>query len=118
MVTTEIQITSLLPITLDTREGATRLAHAISRQMGDGDTLILDFQGVVFMSRSFADQLHKELNLSNAQLNLVFKNAEVGIVEMLEAVAKTQTERRPINKSYRVLSFNNLINLQDYCYAW
>lgn len=118
MVTSEIKIISLFPATLDTREGASRLAQLISQEMSEDNALVLDFQGVVFMSRSFADQLHKELNLCDSKIDLVFKNTEVGILEMLEAVAKTQTQRKVVNKSYRVLSFNNLVNLKDYCYAW
>ena len=114
----QIKIISLFPATLDTREGATRLAEIIKADLAEDNKVELDFQGVIFMSRSFADQFHKDLLSGDHAVDLEIKNAETGIIEMLEAVSKTQNSRKPINKSYKVLSFNNLDKLRDYSFIW
>ena len=118
MVTSEIKIISLFPPTLDTREGASRLAEIVKSDLADDNKVELDFQGVIFMSRSFADQFHKDLLTGNHAIDLEIKNAESGIIEMLETVSKTQKTRKAINKSYRILSFNNIDKLSDYSFCW
>lgn len=118
MATTEIKVCTFLPNTLVTREGATRLVQLINDELADDIRVELDFQGIIFMSRSFADQFHKEVNSCDNSIDLIIKNAEYGIIEMLDAVSKTQTTRKAINKKYHVLSFNNLNKLKDYSYAW
>ncbi|MXV50341.1 hypothetical protein GS399_05100 [Pedobacter sp. HMF7647] len=116
-MTSEIKIVSFLPATLDTRESASRLTNLIKEELGTSKKIELDFQSVLFMSRSFADQFHKEVSrLEN--IDLVINNADFGIVEMLNSVAKTQTQRNPVNTNYKVLSFDNLSKLTDFSYAW
>lgn len=118
MATIEIKVSTFLPNTLDTREGATRLVNLINDELADDVKVELDFQGIIFMSRSFADQFHKDVNSYDNSIDLIIKNAEYGIIAMLDAVSKTQTTRKAINKTYRILSFNNLNKLKDYSYAW
>lgn len=117
-MTPQIKILSLFPATLDTREGATRLAEIIKADLADDNKVDLDFHGVIFMSRSFADQFHKDLLSGNHAVDLEIKNAETGIIEMLETVSKTQNSRKAINKSYRILSFNSMDKLRDYSFSW
>ena len=118
MVTSEIKIISLFPATLDTREGASRLAKMIKADLADDNKVELDFQDIIFMSRSFADQFHKELLSGDHAVDLEIKNAESGIIEMLETVSKTQNSRMAVNKSYKILSFNNMDKLRDYSFIW
>ncbi len=118
MVTSEIKITSLLPTTLDTREGATLLSNVVREETIEDNKLVLDFENVIFMSRSFADQFHKEVTKCDNHIDLVFKNADYGIIEMFEAVTRTQKHRRAIKKNYSVLCFNDIAKLKDYTYAW
>lgn len=61
MITSEIRVNTIFPSTLDTREGATQLAQLIREQIADNTRLDVDFKGIMFMSRSFADQFHKNL---------------------------------------------------------
>lgn len=118
MVTSEIKLISLFPATLDTRDGATRLAELIKADLADDNKVELDFQGVIFMSRSFADQFHKDLLSGEQAIDVEIKNAESGIIEMLETVSKTQSSRKAINKSYKVLSFTDTDKLRDYSFMW
>ncbi|UKJ06243.1 STAS-like domain-containing protein [Solitalea lacus] len=118
MIVAEIRLTDLLPNTLDTREGASKLVHVIKEELKDNNKIELDFSDVVFMSRSFADQFHKEINTGDNKFDIVFKNIDYSITEMLAIVSKTQTHRKPINKSYQVLSFNELSKMSDFIYAW
>lgn len=112
MLTSEINISSVLPATLDTRESAVRLIDMIREATVENNKLELDFTGIIFMSRSFADQFHKGLNTYGYPIDIVIKNADFSIVEMLEAVSRTQKGRKPVDQSYQVLSFNDLNKLK------
>lgn len=118
MITSEIKIISLFPPTLDSRESATKLAKIIKDELIDNTKVDLDFQHIIFMSRSFADQFHKDIMACDNSLYINIKNADLGIIEMLNTVSRTQYTRKPIKRSYKVLSFNNLELLKDYSYAW
>lgn len=118
MITSEIKVISFFPPTLDSRVSATKLAKIIKDELVKNTKVDLDFQDIIFMSRSFADQLHKDIMACDNSLDINIKNADLGIIEMLNTVSKTQYIRKPIKKSYKVLSFNNLELLRDYSYAW
>ncbi len=115
---TEIKISEILPLTLDTRESATRLVNIIKQEGELNHKIELDFTGTIFMSRSFADQFHKDLYSEEQKLNLEIKNASFDIVEMLRIVSNTQTERKAIKASCKTLIFNNLESLEDFSFAW
>lgn len=117
MITSEIRVNTIFPSTLDTREGAALLAQLIREQLADNTIVDVDFKDIIFMSRSFADQFHKDI-MAGDSVDIVIKNADLGIIEMLKAVSQTQNKRKPVKKSYQVLSFNNLDMLSDYSFAW
>lgn len=54
--------------------------------------VVLDFTGVEFISRGFADQLHKErLRVQEAlKLQVVLENVSEDVRQMMAAVARTQ----------------------------
>lgn len=118
MVTSEIKISTILPPTLDTREAATRLVKVIKEESKNLNKLEIDFSGIIFMSRSFADQFHKDLYTSEQSLDMVFKNASLDIIEMLRAVSNTQTKRKAFKKTYQVFSFNTISQLEDISFSW
>ncbi|WP_118193389.1 hypothetical protein [Albibacterium indicum] len=86
-----ILLPSRLPLTLDTREFASKLVDMIKEE---GECKVeLDFTDIIFMSRSFADQFHKELYSSDHTIDISIKNADVSILDMLRAVSNTQNDR-------------------------
>lgn len=116
MVTSEIRINSVMPRTLDTRESASRLVDMIKEE---GEVKVeLDFTDIIFMSRSFADQFHKELYSCADSLGISIKNANVGILDMLRAVSNTQNVRKSIKKDYQLLSYNSISKLEDFTFSW
>lgn len=76
----------------------------------------LDFVHVDFMSRSFADQLHKERVRLQQQMKceIVVINANKEIYEMLEAVAKTQNHSKRKQDQVPVHKFSDAKALSDY----
>ena len=116
MLSSEIKISDLMPITLDTRESASKLAELII-EAGE-HTVELDFTNIIFMSRSFADQFHKELYNCESTVEISIKNADVSILDMLRAVSKTQHSRKAIKKNYQLISFNSLSKLEDFTFSW
>jgi len=117
MFTSEIKITEILPPTLDSREAATRLVNFL-RGIKENNKIELDFTGVVFMSRSFADQFHKDLHANEEKLDLNFKNASFDVIAMLRAVSNTQKHRKKVANVYKTFIFNNLSNLEDITFSW
>jgi|SRR5690606_19461048 len=116
MTYSEIKIGDILPLTLDTRESASRLVDIIKKE---GECRVeLDFANIIFMSRSFADQFHKELYSCDHNIDISIKNADLGILNMLRAVSNTQNARQAIKKNYQLVSFNNLSKLEDFTFSW
>ncbi|MBK1442808.1 DUF4325 domain-containing protein, partial [Parapedobacter sp. ISTM3] len=99
-MTCELKLVNILPITLDTREAANRLADVV-RERNECKQIVLDFWGIEFISRSFADQLYKELYLHDKEsFDIVIKNADATITRMLDAVSKTQAKRRVVKRTH------------------
>jgi len=99
---------------LVTREAATLLISKILKHTCC-DKIELSFEGVTFISRSFADQFHKaKIDLcENKQIELIVLS-ENDVYEMLKAVSKTQKE---YVRDYQVipkLSFTNRRSLINY----
>ena len=118
MIASELKLIDLLPVTLDSREAATRLAEIVS-EYSSSKYIELDFRGIEFMSRSFADQFHKELCLhEDHAFEIVIKNAEASIIHMLDAVSKTQTTRKSVKKTHQVASFNDLKQMESFMMSW
>jgi len=118
MIASELKLINLLPVTLDSREAATRLADIVREYSGDKQ-IELDFSGIEFMSRSFADQFHKELYLRDEDaFEIVIKNADAAIIRMLDAVSKTQTKRKAVKKTHQVASYNSLKQMESFVMSW
>lgn len=118
MITSEIKLVNMLPTTLDSREAAIRLADMV-REYREDKQIELDFSGIEFMSRSFADQFHKELYLSESDaFEIVIKNAHASIIRMLDAVSKTQTKRKAVRKTHQVISYNDLKQMESFVMSW
>lgn len=83
----ELKLINLLPATLDSREAATWLAEIV-REYSLSKQIELDFSGIEFMSRSFADQFHKELFLRN----------EDSLLPLVGCLAYWLMEIRPVRK--------------------
>ncbi|WP_262250317.1 STAS-like domain-containing protein [Parapedobacter soli] len=118
MIASELKLINLLPVTLDSREAAIRLADIVREYSGDKQ-IELDFSGIEFMSRSFADQFHKELYLHDEDtFEIVIKNADASIIRMLDAVSKTQTKRKAVKKTHQVASYNDLKQMESFVTSW
>ena len=76
----------------------------------------LDFSEVEFMSRSFADQFHKEKVMLMSKHNVMVEvlNANEEVINMLKTVARTQNKP---NRKFKVLplyKFSDAETLNDY----
>jgi len=121
MIVYEINLLDILPNTLDTREASTRLFHFLEINISNDASIIkLDFSSIEFMSRSFADQFHKERlsYQSNNNCLIELKNADQQIIEILHAVSNTQKSRSSIdNSNLSILTFSNPEQLEEYMFA-
>ncbi|GAB3525923.1 hypothetical protein GCM10027443_00540 [Pontibacter brevis] len=90
--------------TLDSREAATLLFERYK----DHRYLYLDFAGVDFMSRSFADQFIKESKTANYNGTVVeLENIDNDLKALLTAVEKTQQGYRKDWLDIPKLTFHN-----------
>lgn len=99
---------------LNTREASSLLFNIISKNKGA--EIEFDFTGVEFMSRSFADQFHKEKLQFQEKENLVLYiiNANEEIIKILQAVANTQNKKDRKFVSLPVFRFSDEKLLSDY----
>ena len=79
----------------------------------------IDFAGISFISRSFADQFHKEKLKSWEQCNkeIVVVNAHHDVLEMFKAVSKTQHNEDRLFEEYPKVRFENRRSLKQYLYS-
>jgi hypothetical protein len=112
----QINIKSILGNTLDSRDGAILLFQSLSPNQKD---IIFDFSAIDFMSRSFADQFHKEFLklLSDKDLNISISNAPIQVIDILEVVSKTQEVKDPGTLNLPIYSFSKLEQLTNYLQA-
>ena len=118
MAMQEFNISRILSQTLDTREAASFVAKTIKSSTRNSAKIVVNFDGITFMSRSFADQFFKELFSTDAQLNLIIKNANSGITEVLDIVAKTQISRKKIENTHSSNIFSDISQLESYMVTW
>lgn len=110
---TTIQVFELLGATIHTREASNELLRVV--QNDPCAQIDLDFSQVAYISRSFADQFHadKVKLAQEQQKSIMVTNANEEVVQMLQAVAKTQNkEHRDLNHApvYRYSQWNQLEN--------
>lgn len=114
----EIKITEILPSTLGSREAAIRLFNVIKEESKSGSKIVTDFADTLYMSRSFADQFHKDLYTGESILDITIKNASNDILAMLPVVSNTPIQGRAVNNNYRNLSFDHLKSLEEFSFSW
>lgn len=93
--------------TLDTRDQAMQLFDSLHGYCPQCSEIIFDFAGIEFMSRSFADQFHKERMKFQEEKNVkVFiENENSQIHDILNAVCKTQKLKVRKQHSFEFHSF-------------
>jgi hypothetical protein len=109
MIPASIHVNSLIGKTLDSRDEAAKLIESISNTYSNCIEVSLDFEDVEFMSRSFADEFHKQkMNLVNEKgYTILVTNASHQIIDILKAVSKTQTKRSLTQKNIPIYSFSD-----------
>lgn len=96
---------------LFSRAKAKLLSDMIS---SDADTVILDFEGITFMSRSFTDELY---NIVTAHPNKAFTyiGRNDDLCAMMEKVADGRQRERQLGlPPAQMLSFNSLSELAEF----
>ncbi|MEN5055729.1 STAS-like domain-containing protein [Sphingobacterium kitahiroshimense] len=116
----DIRLKDLFNESLDTRESVHFLINYIENELGKEDCydITLDFTGIDFMSRSFADELHKQINLENFHKSFTFANMPLSMKELLRVVEKTQTTRTKRELKSSVLVVNDIFMIKDYTFSW
>jgi len=76
----------------------------------------VDFSGISFISRSFADQFHKEkMKLwESGEREISIINAQHDVWEMLKTVSKTQKVTDRQEQEYPVINFESRRSLKEY----
>jgi hypothetical protein len=92
--TTTISVSELIGTMVHTREASALLMRQIEKELCD--YIELDFSNIEYISRSFADQLYfDKLNCAvEWKKNIIVSNANEAVMQMLNAVAKTQDKKR------------------------
>lgn len=112
--TLHIKVVQRLSELLNTREAATALFHIVEEQRST--RVEFDFRHVEFMSRSFADQFHKErLKIKKENdLVIVISNANEEIRTILKTVAQTQNKSKRAYTILPVFQYTDTDMLSDY----
>jgi hypothetical protein len=102
--------------TLNSRNAANLLFECIIEE--NAKSVVFDFMNVEFMSRSFADQFHKERMKLKSKNGLIIgiKDASESIRKMLVTVESTQNKRNRFYMELPVFSFSEE-KLSDYLLA-
>ena len=110
----QIQVVEEVSKLLNTREAATELMNAVRDSRCKN--VEFDFSDVEFMSRSFADQFHKERVRLQDDLQLLVEvsNANEQVVNILRTVSNTQNKVKRHYKILPVFKFSNADLLSDY----
>jgi hypothetical protein len=110
---TIIQVAEILGNTIHTRDAAKQLLSVVAADPCAQTEL--DFSEVTYISRSFADQFHSDkLQLiASSQKQIIVTNANEEVVNMLQAVAKTQNKSYQ-NSSLPVFKYSNWNQLENY----
>lgn len=102
-----IDVFAKLGETLNTREAATLLFVCVVENYAK--SVVFDFSRVEFMSRSFADQFHKERMKLKEELGLMIdlKDASESVRKMLVTVEATQNKLNRFYTELPVFRFSN-----------
>jgi len=115
--TNTISVSEVCGTKLITREAAVDLINSIDfSPCTMCNVFELDFSSVEFMSRSFADQLHKEkLRVHrDTRSEIIITNASREVADMLNSVAKTQSATIRTKEDIPVFRFSDAKVLTEY----
>lgn len=112
-----INIRTTIGAMLNTRDEACRLFDIAKQLSTQTQIITFDFEGVDFMSRSFADEFYKISRQTEqiANSSIVVINTELQIAKILQAVSRSQNSAdRKINNKRTILTFTSNDRLSDY----
>ena len=79
-----------------------------------GNQITIDFQDIVFISRSFTDELYNVINVYNTK-RVTFVNVPDNVNKMLNAVKTSRkTARKRIKEQAEIKYFDNIQTLSEY----
>lgn len=112
----QISVNNKIGETLNTRDSATLLFTIIQHE--EANNVVFDFSHVEFMSRSFADQFHKERMKLKEKIGLFIqiKNASDSVRKMLVTVESTQNKKNRFYKELPVFTFSE-DKMEEYLFA-
>ena len=110
----KINVADEFGFTLNTREAAIGFFRFLSEKTNI--KIEFDFSKVEFISRSFADQFHKEKEKFQNERNAIIdiSNATEEIVNILRIVAKTQNKTNRDYLKLSVFKYSDQHKLADY----
>lgn len=115
----DIRLKDLFNKSLDTRESVNFLMNHIEKELDKEDyDIVLDFTGIEFMSRSFADELHKQINSDTFKRSFTFENIPVSMIELLKIIEKAQTSRKKRELKSSVFVVKDISIIKDYTFSW
>jgi hypothetical protein len=112
-----VSVKQLIGNTLNTRDEAQKLFTQLVAHNGHTSRVTLNFTDVDFMSRSFADEFYKlkiKRNIDNNKDDINIENANLQIIDILNAVARTQKSRELKDPGRISLSFTDRQQFSDY----
>ena len=106
---TVLKIATLISTDIRSRANANKIRAAIQ---GVNNRFVLDFSGVVFISRSFADELY---NVEEEHGNIMVVNVTGTVQAMLDAVSNGRKHKRMVtNSDAEVKEFNDMASLSAF----
>jgi len=88
-----IKLKDHLPAFISSRQAAKMITQKCFRKISEQDKrkLVLDFKGIYFVSRSFADEIMDSVEkLENRDIEVRIKNDNPSISQMLEVVRRSR----------------------------
>jgi anti-anti-sigma regulatory factor len=107
-----IQITQLIGNELRSRTQANQILNAINEMANKH--IILDFENVVFVSRSFADELCGIMEQVKASKEITLINEENIVKETLRIVMKNRNTKKIYKTPVKTITFHNMTELSNY----
>lgn len=102
------KISELISTDIRSRANANIIRSVID---GIDEKIVLNFEGVSFISRSFTDELY---NVLEEHKNISLSNTSDTIKAMLDAVGKGRKNARHINHNSDIKEFNDFASLSSF----
>jgi anti-anti-sigma regulatory factor len=115
-----LQLKSSFGPDLRFRVSVKRLVQQIELNLSNDSALELDFKGIDFISRAFADELVKAVDTLKKKTgkSIIFSNPSFSVIQVLEAVQKTQTHRMVTESKITNYQFDSVEAMKDFMYSW